>query len=209
MNRHMSRALGPVALATLMAIPFAANSESNVQTGAGPLTANAKVDFQITIPKVLFLQVGSGTAFANNPSVALIDFTVATGSVGNGTPVAASLGSGDLGNGTVTAKVFGNGNGNVSLVATNGGALSNGAGGTIDWSQITTNVANLSTATALTAPTLANTTSNTVTLTPTLGIVNQDAKWTYSYANNTAVPGGTYGGINTNNGRVTYTATLP
>jgi hypothetical protein len=40
-------------------------------------------------------------------------------------------------------------------------------------------------------------------------IVNQDARWTYSYANTALVPSGTYGGVNTNNGRVTYTASLP
>lgn len=208
MNRQLSRALGPVALATLMAIPFAANAESNFQTGAGALTATANVDFTITIPKVLFLQVGTGSSMANNAAVNLITFTVPAASVGNGTPVAATAGSGDLGNGVVTARVIGNG-GNVSLVATNGGAISNGAGDTINWNQISTTAASLTTATVLTAPTLANTTSAAVNLTAVNKVVNQDARWTYQYLNAAAVAAGTYGGVNTNNGRVTYTATLP
>ena len=38
------------------------HGESNLQSGAGsPLTATAHVDFQITIPKILFLRVGTGT----------------------------------------------------------------------------------------------------------------------------------------------------
>ena len=36
-----------------------------------------------------------------------------------------------------------------------------------------------------------------------------DAKWTFSYANTAAVPAGTYGGVNVNNSRVIYTATMP
>ena len=48
-----------------------------------------------------------------------------------------------------------------------------------------------------------------VALTAVGGVVNQDAKWTYQYANSAIVPADTYGGVNTNNGRVTYTASLP
>ena len=39
--------------------------------------------------------------------------------------------------------------------------------------------------------------------------VNRDAKWTYTYANAAVVAPGTYGGTNTNNSRVTYTASMP
>lgn len=190
-------------------LPGMVNAESNFVTGSGTLTANANVDFRITIPKILFLQVGTGTMFANNTTINLIDFTVPAANVGNGTAVAATAGSGDLGNGVVTAIVRGN-NGNVSLVATNGGALSNGSGDTIPWSQITTTPTALAGyATQLTPPTLANTTSATVTLTAVNKVVNQGAQWTYAYANANIVAPGTYGGVNVNNGRVTYTATLP
>jgi hypothetical protein len=208
MNPKISRALKQVALAAALVAPFAASAESNFQTGAGALSAAANVDFTITIPKVLFLQVGTGTLFANNPAVNLITFNVPAANVGNGTAVAATAGSGDLGNGTVTAIVRGNA-GNVTLGASTLGAINNGAGDSIPWSQVTTTPASLSTATVLSAPTLANGASSNVTLTAVNKIVNQDARWTYAYANGAIVPAGTYGGINANNGRVLYTATLP
>ncbi len=44
---------------------------------------------------------------------------------------------------------------------------------------------------------------------PSLAWSNQDAQWTYSYDNTDVVPAGIYGGVNANNGRVTYTASLP
>ena len=97
-----------------------------------------------------------------------------------------------------------------ALVATNAGALNNGGTDTIPWTQITTTPAALAGyATQLTPPTLANTTSAPVTLTAVNKVVDQGARWTYAYANNAIVPSGTYGGVNVNNGRVTYTATLP
>ncbi len=208
MNRNISRAIQQVVFAAALVTPFAANAESNFQTGAGALNATANVDFTITIPKVLFLQVGTGTIYANNSAVNLITFTVPAANVGNGTAVAATAGSGDLGNGTVTAMVRGNA-GNVTLGASTLGALGNGAGDSINWSQITTTPATLTTATVLSAPTLANGASTTVGLTAVNKVVNQDARWTYSYANSAVVAAGTYGGVNTNNGRVLYTASLP
>ena len=190
-------------------LPGMAAAESNFVTGAGTLTATARVDFQITIPKILFLQVGTGTLYANNTTINLIDFVVPAANIGNATPVAATAASGDLGNGVVTAIVRGN-NGNINLVATNGGALNNGGTDTIPWSQITTTPSALTGyATQLTPPTLANTTSAPVTLTAVNKVVNQGAQWTYAYANANIVAPGTYGGVNVNNGRVTYTATLP
>ena len=190
-------------------LPGMASAESNFVTGTGTLTATARVDFRITIPKILFLQVGTGTMFANNTTINLIDFVVPAANIGNGTAVAATAASGDLGNGVVTAIVRGN-NGDITLVATNGGALNNGGTDTIPWSQITTTPSALTGyATQLTPPTLANTTSTPVTLTAVNKVVNQGAQWTYAYANANIVAPGTYGGVNVNNGRVTYTATLP
>ncbi len=71
-------------------------------------------------------------------------------------------------------------------------------------------MATLTSPTALPAPVLANGASATILLTaPASKIIVQDAKWTYTYANTTNPPAGTYGGVNVNNGRVTYTATMP
>jgi hypothetical protein len=127
--------------------------------------------------------------------------------VGNGTAVAGT--GGDLTGGVETAAIVSN-SGNVTLNATASGALGDGAGDTIPFTQITTAATTLSSGTALPAPVLTNGTSSNVVLTaPATKLIVQDAKWTYSYANAANVPAGTYGGVNVNNSRVTYTATMP
>lgn len=197
------------AVALALATPLFAQAESTFNTGTGsPLTASARLDFRITIPKIIYLRVGTGSNLATNSAVDLIDITVPGASVGNGTAVAASALSGDLGNGTVTARLIGN-NGTITFTSTTLGALSNGAGDTISYSQISTSVATNTSATALPHPTLTDGGTGTVTLTPPAKVINQDAKWTFSYLNSATVPAGTYGGVNTNNGRVTYTASMP
>jgi hypothetical protein len=207
MNRTTKALAGALLLAVL---PIAANAESQFVTGTGGLTANAKLDFRITIPDVLFLQVGTGSAFANNTTVDLIDFTVPGANVGDGSAIAASAASGDLGNGTVTAKVVGN-DGTIALSSTTLGALNDGAGDTISFNQIATNVATLNSATALPHPALADGATTSLNLTPNVNskVTNLDAKWTFSYLNQNVVAAGTYGGVNTQNGRVTYTAAMP
>ena len=208
MNKFLIRAVSAAAGLVALSAPMFANAESNAQTGAGALTATARLDFRVTVPKVLFLQVGTGTPLASNATINLIDFVVPAASIGNGTAIAATAASGDLGNGTVTAKVLGN-NGNVTLTSTTVGALGNGLGDTLSFGQIGTASAVLTSATALAAPALvdAATTSTTV---PAAGkIVNRDARWTFSYLNTALVPPGTYGGVNANNSRVTYTASMP
>ena len=127
--------------------------------------------------------------------------------VGNGTAVAGT--GGDLTGGTVTAQVIGN-NGTITFTSTTAGPIGNGAGDTISYGQIGTTVATLTSATALAHPALADAATTTVTLTPASGkVINRDAKWTYSYLNTAVVPPGTYGGVNTQNSRVTYTASMP
>ena len=125
--------------------------------------------------------------------------------MGDGSAIAGT--GGNSANGTVTARVRANG-GTVSFSATTLGALSNGTGSSINWSAITTTPTTLVTATVLAAPTLANGASATLSLTPVGNVVNQDATWTYGYSNTAIVSPGTYGGVNVNNGRVTYTASV-
>lgn len=205
--RSLTKSL--LTLALLASVSSPALAESTLTTGTGtPLTAAARVDFQIAVPKVLYLRVGTGTAGANNAAVNLIDFAVPAAQVGNGTAVAATAGSGDLANGSVTARVIGN-NGNVTLTSTTVGALSNGAGDTISYGQIGTAATTLTSATALPAPALADGAVTTTTVPAVNKIVNRDAQWTYTYANAGVVAPGTYGGAGVNNGRVTYTASMP
>jgi len=174
--------------AATLALPLVASAESNVQTGTATATPGA-------------------TAHASNSAIDLITFSPTAAQLGSGTGVAGT--GGDLTAGVETAAVVSN-SGNVTLNATATGALSNGAGDTISFSQITTTATTLTSATALPAPTLTNATSANVLLTaPSTKVIVQDAKWTFAYANSAFVPTGTYGGVNTNNGRVTYTATMP
>lgn len=185
------------------------HAESQYTTGNSTLTANARLDFQITIPKVLYLRVGTGTENAANATINQVAFSVPAANVGNGTAVAATAASGDLGNGVVTAKLVGN-NGTVTLSASTVGALGNGSGDTISYSQILTSAATLTSATALPAPVLADGAGTALSIAPVSGkVVNRDARWTFTYSNSNVVAPGTYGGVNSNNSRVTYTASMP
>lgn len=199
-------------------VPLASQAESSLVTGNGAnLTATAHVDFVITIPKYVYLRVGTGspyTTIAGLASVATIDlitFAPTATQVGSGTALAGTGGDVAGNNGTETAALLSNA-GSVTLNCSTLAALSDGTGDTISFTQITTGVATLTSATALPAPTLTDGACTAVTVNPPAGskIINRDAKWTYSYANAAVVPGGTYGGAGgTNNGRVTYTAVLP
>ncbi|MEP6886570.1 MAG: hypothetical protein ABJC66_17615 [Gammaproteobacteria bacterium] len=211
----ISIALKSLLGAGALTLPLLAFAESNVQTGAATATpgATAHLDFSIVIPKILYLRVGSGSGYTTGSTMSsvntidLITFSPATGTVGNGTAVAGT--GGDLTGGVETAAIVSN-SGDVTLNASATGALSNGSGNTIPFTQINTVASTLTSGTALTAPTLTNGTSSNVVLTaPPTKLISQDAKWTYSYANAANVPAGTYGGVNVNNGRVTYTATMP
>ncbi|MGB2832026.1 MAG: hypothetical protein WBC07_03690 [Methylotenera sp.] len=193
---------------TLLLVPALSNAESNFQTGAGALTATGKLDFSITIPKALYIRIGTGANLANLATVDLINFTVPAANIGNGTPVAGT--GGDLTNGTVTARVIGN-NGAITFGSTTTGPLSNGAGDTISYAKIATAVAANTSATPLAAPALADGATTNIALTPNIGtkVTNLDARWTYTYLNDTVAAPGTYGGVNVNAGRVTYTASMP
>jgi hypothetical protein len=196
--------------AAAVAVPMLCNAESNFQTGTTALTATAHVDFQITIPKFLFLRVGTGTGTAAGGYATLATIDEITWA-----PTAAQVGGGslagtggDLTGGVETAVVVAN-NGNVTLSSTTTGPLNDGAGDTISFTTISTTATHNTTTTTLAPPALADGATTTTTLTAVNKVVQQDAKWAYTYANATSPPAGTYGGVNTNGGRVTYTASLP
>ena len=197
----VSTKLKSLALAATLVMPFAAQGESTTATGAGALSTSARVDFSIVIPRILFLRVGSTGA-----TIDLITFTVPAANVGNGVAQAGT--GGDLGAGAVSAIVQGNA-GNATLSVSTIGAIQSGAN-TINYTQIvTTPTALAGFATLLNAPALANGPGGTVALTAVGNIVNSGATWTYTYSNSNVVAAGTYGGVNTQNSRVTYTATAP
>ena len=205
MQRHLLR----LALAVgAFGLPLVANAESTFVTGAGALTASARLDFQINIPKFLYIRVGTGTNAATNATIDLISFTVPAASVGDSSVIAGV--GGDLAAGTVTARVQGN-NGAITFGSTTTGPLNDGAGDTISYSQIATAVATNTSLTALAHPTLVDGATTNIGLVPNVGTkgTNLDAKWTFTYRNQFIVPPGTYGGVGINGGRVTYTASMP
>lgn len=192
------RAARAAACATVCALtlPGTAWAESQLVTGAG--SATARLDFRVVIPRVLFLAVGTGNALplASNGTIDTLtfDYTANPADVGSGT---ASAGQ------AVNVRVRGN-NGQITLAAATTGALSNAAGDTIPWSQIT----GTSDQATLPSPALPLTgTGPTSNVTLSAGkVTDRTATWTFRYANTAVVPPGTYG---TTNGRVTYTAAMP
>jgi hypothetical protein len=187
-----------VAMAALGAL-FSAHADSNLQTGAASQSpgAVAHLDFRVTVPKVLFLRVGTGgPGYVNNGAVDRMDFTLATADiVAPGTPVAGVKST----PGSLTVDVVGNG-GNVSFTAAGAGTglvHSTVPSNIIPWAQI----APLSSNVLLPHPAISGAAS---TLTASANrVFNQTATWSFDYANAVQVGDGQY------DGTVTYTAALP
>ena len=197
----VSTKLSSLVLAATLITPFTVQAESTTVSGAGALSTSARVDFSIIIPRILFLRVGTTGA-----TIDPITFTVPAANVGNGVAQAGT--GGDLGAGAVSAIVQGNA-GNATLSVSTVGAIQSGAN-SINYTQIvTTPTALPGFPTLLNAPALANGPGGTVALVAVGNIVSSGATWTYSYSNSNVVASGTYGGVNTQNSRVTYTVTAP
>lgn len=195
--------------ACLVGLPSAAHAESKFVTGtASPLTASANLDFTVTIPKFVYVRIGTGASMANGTNVDNLVYSVPAANVGDGTAIAGT--GGDLTGGQVTARVMGN-NGTIAFSSTTLGAMNNGAGDTISWSQMNVAVATNTSATALAHPALVDGSTTSINLPATSGskVTNLDAKWTFAYKNQNVVAAGTYGGVNTQNGRVTYAVSMP
>ena len=182
---------GVASLGLIAMTPAVADSEFDI--GNGALTANADLDFEIVIPRFLYLQVGStGTTvdtvtfdLSGVASIADVDTQI-----GNGTAV-----DGDI---TVGVRLVSNA-GDVDLEAVGSGTgLTNGTE-TIPWSQITGTAATGG-ASGLDVPVVG---AAAVTIPATNGVVNRSDTWTFDYENDLLVGGGTY------TGTVTYTATAP
>lgn len=193
--RHCSHC---VALAGLSAA-LAAQAESNLSsapagTSAG-LSASSRLDFRVVIPTVLFMQVGTGSAFADNTTVDRVEFNVPVGDVGTGNATPASAGAGLV---PVSARLVTNGN-SVSLTARGtAGGLSDGVQ-SIPWSQIVASASG-----NLPHPAIGDGVPGGATnLLAAGGVVDRSATWNFSYSNAQTKSAGAY------NGRVIYTAVLP
>jgi len=193
------------AIAMAMVAPMFASAESVLTTGAGTLTAAARLDFTVVIPKVLFLAVGTGAAaLTANPTIDLVTFDYTTNSTAVGTGAAA----GAITGAAVPVRVLGN-NGAITVTAATTGALTNGAAGdTIPWSQISAVSSDAANFPSPAIP-LTGTGAGSAIAVSSGKVTNRSATWTYSYANTAVVAAGTYGAVTGNNSRITYTATMP
>ena len=190
-------------LALALATPLLASAESQLVTTGN---AVARLDFRVVIPRVLFLGVGAGATIvplATNTTIDLVtfDYTTNPAAVGTNAPAGSITGA------VVPVRVVGN-NGQIVLTAATTGALSNGSGDTIAWTEISST----SSLAALPSPAIPLTGTgpgSNVTLSSGTKVTDRSANWTFAYANSAVVPAGTYGATVANNGRVTYTATMP
>ena len=193
-NSLASAAAIAVAVAGLAGFSGVANAESDFSTTG---TATARLDFQIVIPSVLFLQVGTGTFLADVGTIDEILFTPTAAQIAAGGSVAAASG-GNVSPGVVTVRVFGN-NGQITLAST-ASLLASGAD-TIDWDQIGVTATG-----GIAHPAFSS--LGVMSTAPTLGpggrVTDQAGTWAYAFLNtDDEVPFGTY------TGTVTYTATMP
>lgn len=188
------------ALSGIVAASFAAiapaHADSKFTTGAGAISAAPQLDFRVIIPKFIRFSVGT----AVDGTVDLVEFTVPAANVGDASDIARTNG------GVVAVSLLSNG-GNVTLTGTTTGALTDGVEN-ISFAEILSSSDNAQ----LNAPTLVDgVASAPLTITPNIGtkVVNRTATWSFAYSNTNVVGAGSYGGVITNNGRVTYTASLP
>ena len=206
------KALVAAVAAFAAGVPLLASAESNF---IGPAPANAaataRLDVQITVPRILFLQVGTGSVSANNTTIDLVTFTPTSAQIAAGTAgIAAAT------NGLRAAQLIGNG-GTINLTATTTGALTTGvAGETISWAQIATatSVVGFPHPALVDGPAAG---AASVYGSAAAKVTNLSANWTFTF-NAPATPpaAGTYGGAGAaspgaglNGGRIVYTATMP
>jgi len=200
MLKKAMMALGAIS----MLVPLAASAESSNANGAGALSTSARLDFQVTVPRFLYLRVGTAGATIDQVAFDLNARLTAGGFPGDTTNVAGT--GGDAGGGAVNARVVAN-TGQVTITpSAAAGGLTDGGTNTIPFTEILT----ASSSAAMPAPTLVNGAGAGVQ--PTLvggNRTDRSATWTYTFDNEGLYEPGTYGGVNTNGSRVTYTAATP
>ncbi len=191
MKKSCSALFVKSAITLALAAPMLASAESQlVTTNTATTGAQARLNFSVVIPKVLFLAVGTGSAaLAANPTIDALSFNY------NSTP--ADVGSGaDSAAQAVNVRVLGN-NGQITLAAAgSAGGLVSGTD-SIPWSEILTTSND---ATNFAVPAVGGTSA------PVLSagkVTNRNATWNYAYSNTNVVAPGTYAG------QITYTATMP
>ena len=86
--KHMKLA-GRMAALAVLCLPYIAGAESQLTVGAG--TASARLNFQVIVPRVLFLAVGTGNgSLANNSTIDTVVFDYSSNPNALGTGAAAA-----------------------------------------------------------------------------------------------------------------------
>jgi hypothetical protein len=201
MKTNFKRIILAVAVGSVLAAPGVSMAELTVATGAGTLSTTARQDFQVIIPRFLQFRVG---ATAGTISLVNCDMTANAAALGNAVNQAC-LG-GDAGAGVSNVSVVSNA-GQITLTATTLGQLQSGANN-MPFSEITTNTSSANVP-APVLPALGGVSPTVNVVMNAAPITNRSALWTYGYANTTVYAPGTYGGVNVQNGRATYTASSP
>ncbi|MBL4850863.1 MAG: hypothetical protein JKY90_01075 [Gammaproteobacteria bacterium] len=175
-------------LAAAVVMPQMATADSQLNFGGMGTTAEANLDFRITIPNFLFFQIGSAGA-----TVDRVDFDLGVPppgtQPGSGGLFSATGGTGDGTDGALTVNLITNA-ANVSIAAT-GGNLTSGAD-SLPFADITATDTG-----AITVPDFGATVGPVA-----IGTLSLSDTWTYTYDNTTVYPAGTY------DGTVTYTVTV-
>jgi len=195
----MNKAFKKLLFVVLGALGVAANqatlADQATCTGAGCTTANLPVDFSITIPAFLRLQVG---AVGATPSVQW-NASVTAANIGTGNVSPDSVTNGGAGAGLVAYALVSNiSASDATITATGSAAAFISGANSIPYTDVNaTAVGTTGAAVALPVP------GTPTTVTPTASIINRAGTWAYYYVNNTIYPAGTYLGT------INYTATQP
>ena len=201
--KKLKKHLVTISMIMASCAPVTVMAEAASDSGATPLSAAANLDFQINIPGILRFRVGSDAG-----TIDLVQFSPTAANLGDGTDIAGT--GGDLTGGEVTVDLFSNA-GQITITPTNnsgGAGLDNGLLDTISYDEILTVSSD---AAVLPVPVLSDAGGTTSQPPPTSGnrVTSLTESWTYTYDNTAVYPEGTYGGIGTQGGRVTYTAATP
>ena len=188
MKKSYIALLAQSAVALSLAAPMLASAESQLTVGSGQ--ADARLNFSVIIPRVLFLGVGTGSAsLASSGTIDTLtfDYSGAAADVGSGVDSAPQ---------GVSVRVLGN-NGQITLAAEGSGTgLTNGTD-VIAWSEI---LSTSTEATNLNVPAIGGTSAPVIN---SAKVTNRTATWNYAYSNTNVAAPGTY------TGQITYTATMP
>ena len=180
-------------------LPGTLMAESDTGDGSTPVAAN--LNFEIEIPGILNFQVGTAGG-----AIDKITFAPLAANLGDNSNVAGT--GGNLTGGVVTVELLSNA-GQVVITPTylnpGAGLTSTSATDTIPYDEILTS-SNLP---ELAAPVLSNVGGGATMPTETDGVTDLKAQWTYTYDNTAVYEAGTYGGVDIQGSRVTYTASIP